>query len=170
MIKDIYLKAAELHGHCCPGLAIGVRAAAEAVELLGVTRRGHHLYCIAESAMCYLDGIQWVFGSTAGNRNLVVRERGKTAFNLYDRASGKSVRLLAKPQPAGLSREEKTDFILTAPFDEVFVKTPVRFIAPPDVHVRHEAVKCPLCGEECAEPFLRVKNGVTICLDCAEKE
>ena len=30
MIKELYEKAGELHGHYCPGLAIGVRAAAAA--------------------------------------------------------------------------------------------------------------------------------------------
>ena len=48
-------------------------------------------------------------------------------------ASGKSVRLAAAVMPEGLSREEKRDFILTAPLDEVFTQTPVRFEAPPDL-------------------------------------
>ena len=35
--------------------------------------------------------------------------------------------------PAGLSRDEKRDFILTAPLGDVFAQTPVRFEAPPDL-------------------------------------
>ena len=34
MIHELYRKAGELHGHTCPGLAIGVRAALEALRIL----------------------------------------------------------------------------------------------------------------------------------------
>ena len=129
-IKELYKKAGDLHGHYCPGLAVGVRAAAEALNILNVERGIRGLYCIAEQRACYLDGIQSVFGTTMGNRNIELRETGDTAFNFYDRAGGQSVRLFVKPQPEGLTREEKTDFILTAAFDDVFERTPVRFAAP----------------------------------------
>ena len=62
-----------------------------------------------------------------------MRDSDEAAFNFYDRESGKSVRLAAAVMPEGLSREEKRDFILTAPLDEVFTQTPVRFEAPPDL-------------------------------------
>ncbi len=129
-IKELYKKAGDLHGHYCPGLAVGVRAAAEALNILNVERGIRGLYCIAEQRACYLDGIQSVFGTTMGNKNIELRETGDTAFNFYDRAGGQSVRLFVKPQPEGLTREEKTDFILTAAFDDVFERTPVRFAAP----------------------------------------
>ena len=92
-----------------------------------------NLYCISESRACYLDGIQVVFGTTVGNGRLEVRDSDEAAFNFYDRESGKSVRLAAAVMPEGLSRDEKRDFILTAPLDEVFTQTPVRFEAPPDL-------------------------------------
>lgn len=168
MIKELYKKAGELHGHYCPGLAIGVRAAAEALEILKPEKKSHNLYCIAEGRACYLDGIQMIFGTTMGNGNMELRERGKTAFNFYDRASGKRVRLIAKAWPEGLSRDEMTEYILTAPADEVFTQTPVRFQAPEDTFKRYKSVNCPRCGEACTEPFLRIVDGETICLDCAE--
>ena len=133
MIKELYEKSGELHGHYCPGLAIGVRAAAAALDILNPEKKGKNLYCIAESRACYLDGIQVVFGTTAGNGRLEVRDSDEAAFNFYDRESGKSVRLAAAAMPEGLSRDEKRDFILTAPLDKVFEQTPVRFEAPPDL-------------------------------------
>ena len=118
MIYELYRKAGELHGHYCPGLAIGVRAAAEALRILEVEDiHSKSLYCIAESRACYQDGIQVVFGTTLGNGTLELRDRGKTAFNFYDREKGRGVRLVLKSQPEGMSREESTEFILTAPFD-----------------------------------------------------
>ena len=132
LIEELYKKAGELHGHYCPGLAIGVRAAAAALDILSPEKKGKNLYCIAESRACYLDGIQVVFGTTVGNGRLEVRDSNEAAFNFYDRESGRSVRLAADT-PAGLSRDEKRDFILTAPLDKVFTQTPVRFEAPPDL-------------------------------------
>ena len=169
MIKELFKKAGELHGHYCPGLAIGVRASVEALRILEPQKKSHNLYCIAENRACYLDGIQTVFGATLGGKNLEVRERGKTAFNFYDRESGKSVRLIVKDRPEGMSRDEQKEFILEAPFDEVFEQTPVRFTAPPDVFKKQKSMKCPRCGETCVESFLRIVDGETLCLDCAER-
>lgn len=170
MIHDLYWKAGELHGHYCPGLAIGVRAAAEALRILEVEDiHSKSLYCIAESRACFQDGIQVVFGTTLGNGTLELRDRGKTAFNFYDREKGRGVRLVLKDQPEGKSREESTAFILTAPFDQVFSRTEVHFEAPRDSFRRKPGMICPRCGEQCREPFLRVSDGEIVCLDCAEK-
>ena len=169
MIKELFKKAGELHGHYCPGLAIGVRASVEALRILEPERKKLNLYCIAENSACYLDGIQMVFGATLGGKNLEVRERGKSAFNFYDRETGRSVRLVVKARPEGMSRDEQKEFFLDAPFDEVFTQTEVRFTAPPDVFKKVKSMKCPRCGEECSEPFLRVVDGELICLDCSEK-
>ena len=168
MIHELYKKAGELHGHYCPGLAIGVRASFEALRILDVKEKASGLYCIAESHACYIDGIQMVCGVSWGKGNLEIRDRGKTAFNFYDRSTEKSVRLIAKSWPEDLSREELTEFILTAPLDEVFGQTPVHFDAPPDGFVRRPSRVCTRCGEDCREPFLRVVNGEILCLDCAE--
>ena len=77
-----------------------------------------------------------------------------------------------KIRSLGLSnwyREELTEFILTAPLDEVFGQTPVHFEAPPDTFVRRPSRVCPRCGESCSEPYLRIMDGEIVCLDCAEK-
>ena len=44
MIRKQYEEAARFHGHACPGLAIGVRAAAEALRLLEITERDDEYY------------------------------------------------------------------------------------------------------------------------------
>lgn len=169
MIHEIFKNAGILHGHYCPGLAIGVRAGAEALRILETEKGGFSLYCIAEDRACYQDGIQMVFGTTLGNGNLELRQRGKTAFNFYDRNTGRSVRLVAKSWPEGMSRAEMTEFILTAPLNEVFDQTPVRFEAPEDKFVMKPSRKCSRCGEICSEPFLRVLGGEIVCLDCSEE-
>ncbi len=169
MIHETFQKAAAFHGHVCPGLAIGVRAAAEALKILGAERGAKGLSCIAESRACYIDGIQWVFGVTPGNGNLEIRKRGKTAFNFYSRNTGTDVRLLARDWPQGLEKAEMIEFLLTAPLEQVFDLTETRFAPPPDSFTRRPSVKCARCGEACREPFLRIVQGETVCLDCAER-
>ena len=97
-----------------------------------------------------------------------MRDRGKTAFNFYDRERGKSVRLLVKNLPQNMKRDETTEFILCAPFEQVFSQSEVHCEAPKDSFSRKPGTVCPRCGEECREPFLRVLDGEIICLDCAE--
>ncbi len=170
MIQELYQKAGELHGHYCPGLAIGVRAAFEALRILKVENiHSHSLYCIAESRACFQDGIQVVFGTTLGNGNLELRDRGKTAFNFYDRANDKNVRLLLKQWPEGMSKVEVIEYLLTAPLEQIFDQTEVHFDAPPDAFKRYKTRICSRCGEDCREPYLRVVDGEIVCLDCAEK-
>ena len=130
-MRELFEQAGQFHGHLCPGLAIGVRAAAEALRLLDVKRGDRALCCIAESRACYLDGIQCVFGTTLGNGALQVREEGVAAFDFYDRAGEKNLRLELLPLPEGLSREEKIERLLCAPLEDVFAIGPARF-APPE--------------------------------------
>jgi len=169
MIRELYEKAGMLHGHHCPGLAIGVRAGFEANRILEIESRGHHLYCIAEGRACHLDGVQMAFGATMGNGNLELKDMGKTAFNFYDRHSGKSVRLILRALPDDMSRDEMKVFILEAPFDEVFIRSETSLVAPPDIYKPVGSGKCSVCGESCKEPYLRFLNGAPVCLVCEEK-
>ena len=68
-IHELFEAAGNLHGHLCPGLAIGVRAAAEAGGLLH-----GELRCAIESRACWADGFQSVLGATVGNGRLCLRE------------------------------------------------------------------------------------------------
>lgn len=169
MIHELYSAAGKLHGHYCPGLAIGVRAAYEALRLLeidDIQKKG--LYCIAESSGCYVDGIQWVFGTTAGKGNLEIRNTGKIAFSFYDRAEGTSLRLYYLSAPSGMSREESIEYILTAPFELLFSVGSTRFTAPEDKFVRIPERLCSCCGESTKESFLTQAGDMYLCPQCRE--
>lgn len=168
MIHKLYEEAGRLHGHYCPGLAIGVRAAFEALRILDVKEKAFNLYCIAESRACYMDGIQMIFGTTLGNGNIEVRDRGKTAFNFYDRSTGRSVRLYAVKRPAMDDRQQMAEFILSAPVEQVFAVSEVHFEAPEDTYVQTKKLTCPLCGEECDESHMKRSGDGLVCSDCAE--
>lgn len=130
-IHEIYNEAGKLHGHYCPGLAIGVRAAVEAEQILGCDcKTNKDLFCIYEKAACWLDGIQWVFNTSLGKGNIIANIQGEAAFNFYDAQTGKSVRLHYKSPDKGLSRPEMAEYILTGPFDELYEQGDVKFPCP----------------------------------------
>lgn len=167
-IHEMYKRAGELHGHFCPGLAIGVRAAAEALKMLEVTDiQSHGLYCVAEKNACYTDGIQVLFGATTGKGNLTFRLTGKSAFSFYNEDNGASTRLVMKNLPAGMDKDAMTEHILTGPLDEIFTVGPVRFPRPQSAK-RSPELACSVCGEFTDEDKLRVKDGKPICIDCLE--
>ena len=161
MIQHVYKQAGAFHGHFCPGLAIGVRAAWEARERLG----RQELQCLAESPACWLDGIQFVLGATVGNGRLKVDDRGKAAFNCYAPDSGDSLRLYLKELPQGLSKEALIDFILTAPAAEIFQKGPASLRFPARGERSPEAVCC-RCGERVRLDHARKVGEESVCRDC----
>ena len=159
-IHDEYKKAGVLHGHYCPGLAIGVRAAVEGRNILGEGS----LSVIAERSACWLDGFSLI-GATVANGKLKLHDTGKPVFSIYNTESGKSVRLVLKASPAGLSRDGMTQWLLTAPVDEVFtigdIKQPF-----PEYKPAGREVLCAACGEPVLESKTIEKDGKYYCADC----
>ena len=97
-------KCVAFHGHSCGGLSIGYRAAEYAMELLQVGfSDNEQVVCIAENDACGVDAIQVLLGCSIGKGNLLFHMTGKQAFSFYNRATGRSVRLVLKPKPAGLT-------------------------------------------------------------------
>ena len=56
--QKLWEKAIDFHGHVCPGLAIGYRAALYAAELLHLTfSKDEETVCISENDACGCDAI-----------------------------------------------------------------------------------------------------------------
>ena len=165
-IMEKFDKSAEFHGHKCPGLAIGVRAAAEAQKILDIDHSSdEEIVCISENDACGVDGIQVILGCSAGKGNLIFRIRGKQAYSFFNRNNGKSIRLVLKDLPKMESREEKQRYILEAPLNEVFDLKEPGYELPEPARL-FSSVICESCGESTAEPYIRIENGKKICLDC----
>ena len=65
--KKLWEKAAAFHGHVCPGLTIGYRAALYAMDLLGLTfSDDEQVVCITENDACGVDAIQAILGCSIG--------------------------------------------------------------------------------------------------------
>lgn len=92
-LDTLMIKAAALHGHYCPGLAMGIMAATKAMRMMRETGDGmEDLLAITETNNCFSDGVQFVSGCTFGNNALIFKDWGKTAFTLTKR-NGKGIRI-----------------------------------------------------------------------------
>jgi formylmethanofuran dehydrogenase subunit E len=99
-------KTGDLHGHFCPGVALGVKAGFLAMKKLGAIENlgMEELLAIVECNNCFVDGIQMVTGCSFGNNALIYRDFGKTAFTLIDRNEKHAVRVCVRPR--GWNEEE----------------------------------------------------------------
>ena len=100
-LKNTWEDCVAFHGHSCPGLTIGYKAALYAIRLLDLSfSEDEEVVCISENDACCVDAIQVMLGCTAGKGNLLFHITGKMAFTFYNRETGKSVRIrsdLMKP-------------------------------------------------------------------------
>lgn len=87
-------EATRFHGHFCPGLLIGFRAAQIALRELGVERaEDEELVAICENDACGVDAVQVLTGCTVGKGNLILRDWGKQVFIFGRRGNGKLLRV-----------------------------------------------------------------------------
>ncbi|MFC2097347.1 FmdE family protein [Bacteroidota bacterium] len=97
-LEQLLIMAGQIHGHYCPGLALGIIAAQRAMIEMCVDSDGlEDLIAISETNNCFSDGIQFVTGCTFGNNSLVFRDFGKTAFTLCTR-NGSGIRICVRSE------------------------------------------------------------------------
>ena len=103
--NELWQKCAAFHGHVCPGLTIGFRAALYAIDLLELTfSEDEKTVCVSENDACGCDAIKVVLGCSVGKGNLLFHMTGKQAFSFYNRKTGKSVRLVLNHANREMSR------------------------------------------------------------------
>jgi formylmethanofuran dehydrogenase subunit E len=192
--KELIEKTVAFHGHCCPGLVIGIRAAELALQKLGHTDK-EDLVAVVETDMCGVDAIQFLTGCTFGKGNLIHRDYGKTAFSFYDRSKnvgfrsvlrpdisgdiGSELRRLMKKVEAGSANEEDRARVqnlrkrlqeryMEAEVEEMFIVTEPPLPVPRPARIL-TSLKCEDCGEMAMESRTRRFDGKTLCLLCFEK-
>jgi tRNA-Thr(GGU) m(6)t(6)A37 methyltransferase TsaA len=106
----LLIQAAQLHGHFCPGLAMGVMAAVKAVnELNANVDKTKEIVAITETNNCFSDGIQMVTGCSFGNKTLIFRDHNRTALTLTHR-NGMGFHIYLKKQRSDIFREKFPHF------------------------------------------------------------
>lgn len=163
---DEFRKCAEFHGHICPGLAIGFRAAKYAIKLLNLKfSEDEDVVCVTENDACGVDAIQVLLGCSVGKGNLLFRMRGKQAFSFYNRNTGKSVRLVLKENRGEKSREQLQKELMEKDDEDIFDVKETNFKLPERAKI-FTSYPCKKCGEMTAESFIRLEDGKKLCLDC----
>ena len=156
------------HGHECGGVTIGYKASLYAIELLNLEfSTDEQVVCIAENDACGIDGIQVMLGCSIGKGNLLFHMRGKSAYSFYNRKTGKSVRLVLKPKPEGMTREASFAYYQACKPEEMFdVKETT--IAVPETARLFDSYTCDCCGETTGANWIRLAGDRKLCLDCYE--
>ena len=172
MITD-YQQIIEFHGHSCPGLAMGYRMAAAAMDVLNKTRaEDEELVAIVENNACGVDALQCLSGCTFGKGNLLFRDYGKQVYTVYSRSSRKGVRVCFKvqdiPQALRDDRERFTQWVLSAPQAEILAVAAVNIPEPEPARVFNTMI-CESCGEGVMETRTRQADGKSICIPCATR-
>ena len=154
------------HGHECGGLTIGYKASQYAIELLELEfSADEQVVCISENDACGVDAIQVMLGCSIGKGNLLFHIRGKQAFTFFNRKNGKSVRLVLKPKPEGMTREESFAFYQACRPEEMFeVKDAT--IQLPEAARLFDSYVCECCGEVTGSNWIRLSGSKKLCLDC----
>ncbi len=189
---DDFQKCAAFHGHVCPGLAIGYRAANAGMAWLKETRaEDEELVAIVETDACGADAVQVLTGCTFGKGNFIYKDHGKNVYTLAGRKSGRGVRVALKPAVMELSErhrqlieklradnateEERKEFwelhrkksrdILEKPLEDLFSIKRLNPQIPPKARMDPSKL-CARCGEPTMGSKLVNFQGKDICRDC----
>lgn len=166
--KELWKKCAAFHGHVCGGLTIGYKAALYAMELLEMEfSEDEQIVCIAENDACGVDAIQVMLGCSIGKGNLLFHMRGKQAFTFFDRKNGKSLRLVLKPKPEGMTRQESFAYYQSCAPEDMFRVMEAKLHLPEAARI-FDSYPCACCGESTGANWIRLAGGKKLCLDCYE--
>ena len=156
------------HGHECGGLTIGYKASLYAIQLLKLEfSADEQVVCISENDACGVDAVQVMLGCSIGKGNLLFHMRGKQAFSFYNRKTGTSVRLVLKPKPEGMTREESFAYYQACKPEEMFDVKDTTIQLPEKARL-FDSYVCDCCGETTGANWIRLAGDKKLCLDCYE--
>lgn len=181
------------HGHMCPGLAMGVQAAAIALREIGAHASDEEVVAVVETDMCAVDAIQYLTGCTFGKGNLIHRDWGKNAFSFHRRSDGRAIRLTVRPdawqrdpehqelfakvRSGQASKAERQRFgdlhvaqaraVLAMEPDALYGFQEIAPSAPRKARI-HASVACAECGEGTMETRIHRFEGRELCTPCFE--
>jgi formylmethanofuran dehydrogenase subunit E len=191
--EELIQQTIKFHGHSCPGLALGIRAAELALAELG-RASDEEIVAVVETDMCGVDAVQFLTGCTFGKGNLIHLDYGKNAFTFYRRSDGKGIRIVSK---GGTPRDQDDELsalrkkmlkekltpeeqekmekgkavrierIMDADPQDLFEVKPAQGPIPKKARILRSLV-CEACGEGTMESRTRRFFGQTLCIPCFE--
>ena len=109
--------------------------------------------------------IQVILGCSVGKGNLLFHMTGKQAFSIYNRTTGRSVRLVLRPRPEGMTREASFAYLQSHTPQELFDVKETRILLPEPARL-FESYLCDGCGEQTASHWIHLQEGRRLCPDC----
>ena len=195
-MPDDLRRCVEFHGHICPGLVYGYRVAKEAIKLMGLRRSiDEEVVAICENDSCAIDALQVMLGTVAGKGNLIIKNFGKNAYTVLNRAARQAYRFSRKTSyqykgeaksefnrleaamAAGAASDDdrrelkrlKVNDLLAGPFEEIFTTTKVPFDEPLYAQI-DRSEPCAVCGEmTMAAKMVKLSDGRQACIPCSQK-
>ena len=190
--SEDFKKCADFHGHICPGLAIGYRAAKAALDWL--KEKGsvdEEMVAFVETDACGTDAVQVLTGCTLGKGNLIQKDYGKHVYTVVSRNLGKGVRVALKARALKLSERhrelvqklsggeatpetrkefwelhhQKSHDILGKPLNDLFTMKSVNIPVPPKAMIEPSKT-CERCGDPTMVSKLTEIDGHYMCRDC----
>ncbi|MGD8560946.1 MAG: FmdE family protein [Desulfarculaceae bacterium] len=176
LLPDSLRQAAEFHGHLCPGLMIGWRAALAAAQALELSPSpDEEVVAVVENDSCSVDAFQWLLSTTFGKGNLKWLDHGKQAFTVIDRKQNRAVRVyfrgdhLKDKRPDGSTdREAYMKALLSAPDEEILEVHQVEPL-PPDPARIEPSLPCARCGEATQKSKTVSDGDRVLCRPCARE-
>lgn len=194
MNSDDFKKCVDFHGHVCPGLCIGYKAAKAGMAWLAENHsEDEEIVAIVETYACSADAVQVLTGCTFGKGNLIFKDYGKMAMTLLSRNTGLGVRVASKNNAARPDEEhmaliqkmttgEMTDGererfqelhrkrghrILETPAEEMFTIAATNMILPKKARIE-PSEPCAHCAEPVMKSKLTNVDGKMVCRGCLE--
>ena len=193
MEREDFQKCLEFHGHLCPGVSIGYRAARTGMAHLNQKRSlDEELIAIVETDACSADAVQVLTGCTFGKGNFIYHDYGKMVFTFASRQTGRGVRVSLRPgafepDPEHMAllqkviadeadaaekqrfseiHDQRSRDILAMDDDALFAIDSVDIELPEKAQI-DPSVPCDRCGEPTmAAKLMETTDGRRICRGC----
>jgi len=192
MNSEDFKQCVAFHGHVCPGLSIGYKAAKAALAWLKENRsEDEEIVAIVETDACSADAVQVLTGCTFGKGNFIFKDYGKMALTLLSRNTGRGVRvaikgkgdrpdeehmaLIQKMIAGEMTDAEKERFqelhqkrscrILETPENELFTIKATHMELPGKARME-TSVPCARCGEPVMKSKMENVDGEMVCRGC----
>ena len=186
--------AIQFHGHICPGLLLGVRAAEFAQKHLDISQDyDEELLAVVETDSCGVDAIQAILGCTFGKGNLIFNDYGKNVYTIASRDKNVAVRIAQKYGATSFRESERFrqlnrkeilsedeaaekenligvlfEKIMTMPLEDLFTWEDVELKMPGKAQI-HATRQCAVCGEGVMETRTRQTETGILCIPCYNK-
>ena len=162
-IKELTRTAVAFHGHCCPGLTIGILACNRAREHLS-RAQDEEVVAVVENNSCMADAVQALTGCTFGKGNLLFRDWGKMAVSFHLREAQRAFRVVfLGNRPEDMSKEDYVGYLEAHP--ELFRLDEIPYSELPPAEV-HPSLPC----DHCREPTMATRLVGQLCIPCSNQE